>query len=227
MNKKGPRELDDVVIRLESIQRELARIEAAIIVREPTTPLAAESFEGLRRQVLASAKSSRPSRPARRIRHGRAQRRRHEDLELLVTRWLTQAGVTRVFEPVTPELFDIYGDSTGVLHVSSPAYVTDAGDGAVQVLQPGIVVRRAGRATNDRADDAEPVSAGAAEPAAVADAAPEAAPEATTEPPAPRNGAGDDPMPGASRSQPVAGDADDLVWSAHRRPKAAAERVRP
>lgn len=133
--------LEELARRMEAIERDLAKVETAIIVREPTTPLAAEAFDGLRKQVLASSRSSN-THLAQLIEFDRSLRADAQiaDLRMLVDGWLRQVGVRVLFEPVSQELFDLHGEGERV-EVQTPAYVIDSGDGTQRVLQPGVALR--------------------------------------------------------------------------------------
>ena len=137
--------------RLESLEVSLARIETALVVREPQIPLAAEAFEGLRRQVIATARTD-SAHLAQLVQFDTALRRgaSTDDLQLLVDSWLTQAGIERCFEPLTPELFDIE-DGVGEPHATAPAYTLSTSDGTTRVLQPGVATR-SDQGTDDGGD---------------------------------------------------------------------------
>jgi len=151
---KTARELAALTARMEAIEIGLAEIKTAIIVREPATPLAAESFEGLRKQILASVRSTN-AHLAQLVEFDRELRAGSQqcDLQLLVDGWLRHAGIERVEGPPTSEWFDVHGEGAGPPVVQVPAYISSGGDAPPRLLAPGIAVRSTGdgsdRSTSD------------------------------------------------------------------------------
>ena len=114
---------------LGEIKELVSSINAALIVREPGTALAADAYDGLRRQVSQATAERRAHlvelvRILEAIDNGVSG----ESLHRLVEGWADQAGLSRLCEPTPPEAFDIIddGDQAGPLEVINPAWV--AGD---------------------------------------------------------------------------------------------------
>lgn len=109
---------------LVDMTRLLDRIEAALIVRDPGTALSADAYEGLRKQVVASA-TARLQHVAQLAEFDVALRRGAtiEDLLIMVDQWLRQAGIERLEDPTTQDAWE----STLALGLDAvvdvPAYV--------------------------------------------------------------------------------------------------------
>jgi hypothetical protein len=118
---------------VDDLSRKVDRIEVALLVRDPGTSMAAEAYEGLRRQVGAAAQ----------------QRRQHlvqlammdqalgrtsdpKVLHDLVHEWMNQAGLMRVDEPEHKDLFRVIAGKGDGLEVLSPAYVDGATGALIQ-----------------------------------------------------------------------------------------------
>lgn len=125
--------------RLEQLDRRMDRIETIVMVREPQTPVAAEAYEGLRKQVVNSA-SSRMAHLSQLMQWHAAivQNAAPQDLTEMLGSWFQQAGLQLVTDADLPEperYFEFIDDRTGgPVEVLEPAYV----DGVTgRVVRPG------------------------------------------------------------------------------------------
>jgi hypothetical protein len=113
---------------VDQLDRRMERIETMVMVREPQTPLAAEAYEGLRKQVVNAA-SSRMSHLSQLTRWDAAIRQGAgpHDLTDMLDGWFEQSGLTRVTDAAPAELdryFEFIGTPTGgPVEVLDPAYV--------------------------------------------------------------------------------------------------------
>lgn len=110
--------------RLDEIDRHLDRIYTALVVRDPGTPLSADAYEGLRKQVVAGA-GERRAHLVQLTEFDLALRRGAsiDDLVLLTKQWLAQAGVDVVDDPSRRELYEGLDQSDVAVEVELPAYV--------------------------------------------------------------------------------------------------------
>lgn len=109
---------------LTTMERQLDRVYTALLVRDPGTSLAADAYEGLRKQVVASS-TARRQHVAQLAEIDVALRRgaSTEDLAMLVTQWLNQAGVERVEDPALKEVWETALPAGAAAEVDIPAYV--------------------------------------------------------------------------------------------------------
>jgi|GEM_PF-4502217 len=108
---------------LNTMERQIDRIHTALVVRDPGTTLSVEAYEGLRKQVIASA-SARLQHVAQLAEFDVALRRgaSAESLAVLVEQWLRQAGIERVEDPSVRGAWE--ADANGfAAEVDIPAYV--------------------------------------------------------------------------------------------------------
>lgn len=108
---------------LTQMERQLDRVYTAILVRDPGTSLSSDAYEGLRKQVIASARA-RTQHVAQLAEIDVALRRGATitDLQALVDGWLRQAGVERVEDPRVRDVWESVPSSRDV-EVEIPAYV--------------------------------------------------------------------------------------------------------
>lgn len=106
------------------IEHKLDLIYTALVVRDPGTSMAAEAFEGLRKQVIAGA-TARNAHVAQLAEFDVALRRgaSADDLLKLTAQWLDQAGVVRVDDPTRREAFESTLAPGVPAEVEIPAYV--------------------------------------------------------------------------------------------------------
>ena len=117
----------------------VASINSALIVREPGTALAAEAYDGLRRQI-ARAASDRQAHLVELVRTIEALDNgvSGESLRRLVEGWAEQAGLRRWEEPTPADFFEVMGEGEGPLEIVNPAWI--AGD-PVMLVKPGLARR--------------------------------------------------------------------------------------
>lgn len=152
----------EVLDRIKGLERDNELIRTVLMVKEPGTVHAAQSFDGLRKQILAGA-AERRSHLAQLVAMSVAVSRATsvDDLRPQVREWMEQAGVGRLDEappgePARDFFEDVSGDGLdGRLEVLEPAYVD---------LQTGALLRL-GRARRASAPAPQPTSdaAGAAQ----------------------------------------------------------------
>lgn len=127
---------------LDKIDRSVERIEIVTVVREPGTTMAADAYEGLRKQVVAAA-GERMAHLAQLAHFDAAVRSGATPNELaqLVKEWMTNASLMHVGDPRHDGSFEVVGDGDAA-RVLRPAYV----DGVTgRVVRSGVIERyRAG-----------------------------------------------------------------------------------
>ena len=123
MARKNHQQFDDLGEKVSELSRQLDSIYTALVIRDPGTPISAETYEGLRRQIIAGAQE-RLAHLVQLTEFDVALRSGAdvETLGRLVNSWLTQAGVGVVVEPGDDLQFEaVTGD--GPWEVALPAYV--------------------------------------------------------------------------------------------------------
>jgi hypothetical protein len=110
---------------LDRVDRNIERIEIVTMVREPNTSISADAYDGLRKQVIASA-GERAAHLHQLAQFDSALRAgaSAEELGRLVREWIGQASLLVVEDTDVPDAFEFVGPAraTGV-RVSRPAYV--------------------------------------------------------------------------------------------------------
>lgn len=108
----------------KELEHKLDLIYTALVVRDPGTSMAAEAFEGLRKQVIAGA-TARNAHVAQLAEFDVALRRGASagDLLKLTAQWLDQAGVVRIDDPTHREAFESTVAPGAPVEVDIPAYV--------------------------------------------------------------------------------------------------------
>lgn len=108
---------------LAQMERQLDRVYTAIVVRDPGTSLSSDAYEGLRKQVVASARA-RTQHVAQLAEIDVALRRGATvtDLQGLVDGWLRQAGIERIEDPSVRDVWESTPSGRDV-EVEIPAYV--------------------------------------------------------------------------------------------------------
>jgi hypothetical protein len=118
------RELADRLARIEQaidgISRSMDKVEVATIVRDPSSALSAEAYDGLRKQVVAGANE----RLAHLVQIARFTEAARDTpaLASLVREWSDQAGLLRLDE-FDERYFDVLGGEGPVIRCLRPAYV--------------------------------------------------------------------------------------------------------
>jgi hypothetical protein len=131
------RMIRDLLDRVKGLEHEAELMRTVLVVKEPGTVQAAQTFDGLRKQILASA-AERRSHLAQLVAMSVAVSRASSVADLVpqVQDWMAQAGVTEVREvPRGVDPMDLFEDLCGkglhgVLEIVEPAYV-DAETGAL------------------------------------------------------------------------------------------------
>lgn len=133
--------LDSMERLLDRIERSVEKIEIVTVVREPNTGMSADAYDGLRKQVIASA-SERSAHLIQlaeldaAVRSGAGS----ADLAALAREWLGQASLVAVDDPKVDDAFELVGpDDAPGRHVLRPGYV-DALTG--RVVRAGLLERR-------------------------------------------------------------------------------------
>jgi hypothetical protein len=130
--------------QMDQLDRRTEKMEVILMVREPTTSVAAEAYEGLRKQVV-TAVTERMAHLAQLVQLDAALTAgtHADEVGKLVRGWVEQASLERVVDPEHPQrdlLFEMVEDLGGRPEVLEPAYV-DAVTG--RVIRRGSI-RRAG-----------------------------------------------------------------------------------
>ena len=153
--------LDEIVRRLDQIDRESELLRTVLVVKEPETVKSVSAYEGLRKQVIASS-GERRSHLAQLTSIAVALSRAStpEDLRPQVDEWLQQAGIVQLYEtPVGGRVQDYFDDLDG-------GNLEDAE--RIEVLEPAYVdvqnktMIRLGRARRVQPSQAAPVASGRA-----------------------------------------------------------------
>jgi hypothetical protein len=142
--------------QLDHLDRRAEKMEVILMVREPSTAVAAEAYDGLRKQVV-TAVTERMAHLAQLVQLDTALTAGAdaESVGKLVRGFLEQASLDRVTDPDQPErdlLFEMLEDLGGQHEVLEPAYV-DAITG--RVIRRG-TMRRAGQPDRRPDDPADP-----------------------------------------------------------------------
>lgn len=113
--------------QLVKLEHQLDLIYTALIVRDPGTAKSAEAYEGLRKQVIASA-TARHAHAAQLAEFDVALRRgaSTEDLLKLTSQWLDQSGVARIDDATHREAFETTVAPGVPVEVEIPAYFITA-----------------------------------------------------------------------------------------------------
>jgi hypothetical protein len=131
--------------QLDQLDRRAEKMEVILMVREPSTAVAAEAYDGLRRQVV-TAVTERMAHLAQLVQIDAALTAGAdaESVGKLVRGFLEQSSLERVTDPDRPErdlFFEMVEDLGGEHEVLEPAYV-DAVTG--RIIRRG-AIRRAGQ----------------------------------------------------------------------------------
>ncbi len=142
--------VDLLTQRIDQLEHQAELLKTVLIVKEPGAAVSASAFEGLRKQIIASANERLTH--LNQIVQMRVALDRAEsldDLKPLVASWEAQNGIVEVSEPgpdqPVSDLFDAIdgGPLDGGYQVVEPAYV-DSGSG--RVLRTGRALQRPGPA---------------------------------------------------------------------------------
>lgn len=132
---------------ISEIKQLVSSINTALIVREPGTAMAAEAYEGLRRQV-AQATTERRAHLVELVRLIEALDSgvSGDSLHRLVHGWANQAGLERWPDPEPREFFEVIGDADEPVEVVHPAWVATGPD--TVLVKPGLLRSRSATAAN-------------------------------------------------------------------------------
>lgn len=127
MNRANRDELFDRLTRVEQmldhVDRSIEKIEVATIVRDPSSKLSVDAYDGLRKQVVAAA-ASRVAHLAQLAQFAEAvPTATTEELLRLVEEWMVQASLVRYNDPHEERLYDVLGGEGDQLEVLRPAYI--------------------------------------------------------------------------------------------------------
>ena len=121
------RRLEKVEDLFERIRESITKIEAAVFVMDRDSSLGVDAYNGLRKQVIASATERQAHL------HQLAQfadavdhQTPHDQLQQLVLEWMGQSDLIQVMLPSTAEdleAFEIHGEPTGSFRISRPAFL--------------------------------------------------------------------------------------------------------
>jgi hypothetical protein len=108
---------------IDRISRSMDRIEVATIVREPSSQLSVDAYDGLRRQVVAAAGDRMThlyqlARFSQAVATGASA----QDLAPLVAEWVLQAGLEQVDDLSDSRYYDVLGGVGPDLVQLRPAY---------------------------------------------------------------------------------------------------------
>lgn len=143
--------------QIDQLDRRTEKMEVILMVREPTTSVAAEAYEGLRKQVV-TAVTERMAHLAQLVQLDAALTAGADadSVGKLVRGWVEQASLERVVDPEHPQrglLFETVEDLGGRPEVLEPAYV-DAVTG--RVIRRGSIRRAGGTAEWPAGPDERP-----------------------------------------------------------------------
>lgn len=165
---------------LDGIKSLLAKVDAALVVRDPGTARSVEAYDGLRKQVIAAASDRRRLLVMLSELGGALDRGASvDDVRGLVDEWIDKSGLVRVVDVNRArQVFSVPpGTPTGVdLRVVEPAWV----DSQTQtVVRQGVAEGAASRPDSGE----EPVAEAQASREAEASPSPEGAPAAVSDGP--------------------------------------------
>jgi hypothetical protein len=116
--------LSEVERSLDMISRSIERIEVATIVREPSSALSVDAYDGLRRQIVAAAQE-RTAHLRQLAVFAEAAHAQAPQLRPVVEEWLTQAGLVRWADPADSRYYDELGGEGEELRVLRHAFVDE------------------------------------------------------------------------------------------------------
>jgi hypothetical protein len=152
----------------QQIERRLDKMETVLIIREPSSTVAADAYDGLRKQVV-TALSERQAHVTQLVQFASAIEAGAElsTLTAMVRGWLESANVLTMADCRTTDadvLFQVVEDLGGPVEVLSPAYI-DSTSG--RVIRQGRIRRTA----PEPSDSVAPPGPGSVTPVAAVDTA--------------------------------------------------------
>jgi hypothetical protein len=108
---------------VDQISRSIEKIEVATIVRDPSSRVAVDAYDGLRRQIVAAAGERMAHlHQLARFTEAVAMNKPAAELASLVEEWFVQAGLERVTDPHEAGYYDVLGGTGPELRVLRLAY---------------------------------------------------------------------------------------------------------
>ena len=121
-------------IQMDQMKDFLVGIDAALVVRDPGNARSVDAYDGLRKQVtLAAGDRRRLLVMLSELSESLRLEQSPQEIESKAEEWMLQSGLVRLMEADPEEAFEVVGNETGTLAVTSPAYVDD---------QNGFIIRR-------------------------------------------------------------------------------------
>lgn len=119
--------MDRLISLTDRVDRTTEQMQTVLMIREPNSTAAAEAYEGLRKQVVATATERRQhlvqlAEFEAAVRHGADG----NQLLSMIDGWMQQAGLLRlaaIDDEDVAVAFDLTEDGGGPLEIMSPAYV--------------------------------------------------------------------------------------------------------
>jgi hypothetical protein len=120
----------------------VARIESALVVRDPGNARSAEAYEGLRRTVVAAGRDRRRHLAhlvafAEAVDAGVAA----DDLRRMIEQWCTEEGLERSSDATQTQFFRVLDSGEGEIEVTTPAWVDTAVEGPPALVRQGQATR--------------------------------------------------------------------------------------
>lgn len=139
--------LQRLVDEVAELRHRTEMMQLVFVVKEPDAVRAAEAYDGLRKQIIASS-AERRAHLAQVVEMAVTCRRAESvaDVSVRVDEWMAQSGIAVISDPRRPgaanatDLFEIVGDNDGQLTVVEPAYV-DGNTGSI--VRRGLAERSA------------------------------------------------------------------------------------
>ncbi|HEU5470192.1 MAG TPA: hypothetical protein VFV67_06025 [Actinophytocola sp.] len=115
--------LDRLEKAVDAIVRSIEKIEVATIVRDPSSQLSVDAYDGLRRQIVAAA-GERMAHLYQLARFAEAASAATpaDELAPLIDEWMGQAGLERVTDPHDTRYYDVLGGDGPDFRVLRHAY---------------------------------------------------------------------------------------------------------
>lgn len=143
MRKNVEQELIERLAALEEIvdriDRSIEKIEVATIVRDPSSKLSVDAYDGLRKQIAAAA-NERVSHLVQLVEfESGVAAGSKEALTRLVDQWMRQAGLIRIDDPTDERFYDVLGGSGPSRRILRYAYVDSATGRPIRMGQVELV----------------------------------------------------------------------------------------
>jgi hypothetical protein len=118
--------LQEIMRKVDQLERHIDLLHMALIVRDPGTPIAADAYEGLRKQVAAAARE-RQAHLVQLALMDETLRSTNEPeaARSMLSEFMQQAGIVTVEDPQERDMYQVVGGSGSLLEIISPAYVEE------------------------------------------------------------------------------------------------------